>query len=81
MGLMTSHGKEKALTALKERRDKNKGEDWNKYSSSLTAGSPIYYGCIACNGVAEVKPENWVFGSVKKLCDECQALKDMEWME
>ncbi len=77
MPLATTKGKEFALQKLAERRaNKPKQID----NSSLYAGSPLYYYCIACGHVATLLPdEHW--DPSTKLCDECRALKDCGWLE
>ena len=77
----TQQGKAGALETLKRRREENTGKDWRAYTRSLPAGSEMYYGCQSCNTVADVKPENWYVSLPKRLCDECQALKDCGWLE
>lgn len=75
---LTTQGRETALAALKERRE-NKPKQID--NTALPAGSPMYYYCISCGHLSDTKPENWVYGSVKKLCTECQAMKDLGWLE
>ena len=70
--------KEERLRALEERR-KNKPEPID--NGSLYAGSPMYYYCISCGHLADEKPENWYRTLPAKLCPECQALKDLGWLE
>ena len=76
--LATQQGKAFALAALCKRRE-DKGEQIA--NASLPAGSPMYYYCKSCGALADTLPENWFLGSPKKLCDECQALKDLGWLE
>lgn len=73
----TSEGKEVALAALAERRALNKDRK-RIDNSSLPAGSPMYFGCLSCNGIITV-PEGYY--SRPKLCEECAALKEMGWLE
>jgi hypothetical protein len=73
----TAQGKEAALAALAERREKNKTKEVID-NSSLRAGSPMVFDCIACNANIWV-PESYV--TRPKLCAECQALKDLGWLE
>lgn len=75
--LKTLEGKEAALTALRERRA-NRPEQIN--DASLPAGSPIHAYCKSCGHMAEVLPESYDWRP-KRLCDECQALKDLGWLE
>jgi hypothetical protein len=49
-------------------------------NASLPAGSDMYYYCASCGHVSCVLPETWTTGH-KKLCDECQAMKDEGWLE
>ena len=73
----TELGKATALNALQERRE-NRPEKVD--NSSLRAGSPMYYYCKSCGHLTEVLPEcHWT--RPKHLCDECQALKDLDWLE
>lgn len=78
MTAATSQGKEYALKALQSRREGNRDEDWSIRTSSLPAGSPMYFGCLGCNA-AIVVPENYL--SRPNLCVECAALKEMGWLE
>lgn len=75
--LATTKGKEFALAALRKRR-KNKPEQKN--NALLYAGSPMYYYCESCGHLSDMLPENHV-GEPKRLCDECQALKDLGWLK
>lgn len=79
--LVTEKGKEYALEQLKKRREENAKKEKIDNVSLHTTGSPMYfYHCTACGGLADVKPETYT-DSPKKLCDECQALKDLGWLE
>lgn len=78
--LATTKGKAHALDALAMRREENSKKE-RIDNSQLPAGSPMYYYCISCNGISDIKPEGWFLGSVAKLCKECQALKDLDWLE
>lgn len=77
MALATTQGKEFALKALAERREKNKTKE-KIDNSSLHAGSPMVFDCIACAGNIWV-PETYM--TRPKLCGECQALKELGWLE
>ena len=77
MPLATLKGKDFALKALKERRD-NPPEKID--NSKLYAGSPMYFYCISCGHVSDVLPESYLC-SPSKLCDECQALKNLGWLK
>lgn len=74
----TSLGKEKALEALAERRKKNASENWATETLKGYAGSPMYFGCLTCNGCISV-PESYT--SRPKFCSECTALKELGWLE
>lgn len=75
--LATTKGKEFAIKKLKERR-KNPPEKID--NSSLRAGSPMYFHCISCGHIADVFPESYI-STPRKLCKECEALKEMGWLE
>ena len=69
--------KKKALAALALRkRHRPKQID----NASLYAGSPMYFYCRVCGHLADTKPESYMTPP-KKLCDECQKLKDAGWLE
>jgi len=72
----TLEGMEVALKALANRRA-NRPEQID--NSRLYAGSDMYYYCISCGHESDVLPECHVFRP-KKLCRECQALKDLGWL-
>ncbi len=75
--LATTDGKEAALAALTYRRaNKPKPID----NGSLHAGSPMYFYCLACAHLADVKPESFTTRP-KSLCAECDALKQLGWLE
>lgn len=73
----TIKGKKAALEALAERR---KHQPKQIDNGSLYAGSPMYYYCKSCGHQADVLPECHIFPP-RKLCSECQALKDLGWLE
>jgi hypothetical protein len=75
----TTQGKKKALADLAKRRKKN-AKATKVDNGALYAGSPMYYYCISCDGLAQVLPELHN-ERPKQLCDECQALKDLGWLE
>lgn len=77
MALATTKGKEAALEALEERRA-NKPRPID--NASLLAGSPMHYYCISCGHKSDELPEAHT-APPKELCDECQALKDLGWLE
>lgn len=76
-GPATLQGKEFALKKLAERRA-NKPAEIN--NSSLVAGSPMYFYCKSCGHVSDVLPESYVTPP-KRICSECEALKDLGWLE
>jgi hypothetical protein len=78
MNPITTHGKAAALMALDLRR---KDQPEHIDNASLVAGSPMYYYCVSCGHLADTKAENWAITPPKKLCVECQALKDLGWLE
>jgi hypothetical protein len=73
----TTAGKESALAALKQRRANQPSQINN---ASLPAGSPMYFYCISCGHLSDQLPESYTC-TPKKLCEECQALKDLGWLE
>ena len=75
----TANGKEAALLALRDRRKESAKEGYRIDNSSLPAGSPMYFYCISCGCVADVLPESYNC-QPRKLCEECQALKDLGWL-
>ncbi|MBS3903517.1 MAG: hypothetical protein KGZ30_04070 [Anaplasmataceae bacterium] len=77
MALATTQGKEFALEVLRKRREHNKTRK-RIDNSSLYAGSSMHFDCIGC-GEDIVVPENYI--TRPKLCRECQALKDLGWLE
>lgn len=77
--LATMKGKKAALNALKERREKSATEK-KIDNSSLPAGSPMYFYCKSCGGLSDVLPESFM-SPPKTICAECQAMKDLGWLE
>jgi hypothetical protein len=77
MALATQLGKKHALAELAKRR---KNQPKQIRNSSLPAGYPMYFYCQTCGHIADTKPESYIFAP-KSLCDECQALKDLGWLE
>ena len=77
MALASSQGKEHALAKLEERR---KNQPRQIDNASLPAGSSMYYYCRSCGHSSDVLPESH-WGAPKKLCGECQALKDLDWLQ
>jgi len=70
-------GKKERLEALRVRRENPPKKISNAH---LPAGSPMYFYCKSCGHLADTKPESFV-SQVKKLCVECQELKDCGWLE
>jgi hypothetical protein len=77
--LATEQGKEFALEALRQRREQSAKEK-KIDNASLYAGSQMYFYCKSCGCLADKLPENYIC-LPKALCDECQALKDLGWLE
>ncbi|MEK9151964.1 MAG: hypothetical protein AAB692_01210 [Patescibacteria group bacterium] len=75
----TTKGKAVALEALKKRREENAKKE-KIDNSRLHAGSPMYFYCISCDGLSDVLPESYLTPP-KQCCKECQALKDLGWLE
>jgi hypothetical protein len=68
--------KAEAVKALRERRKHPPNQIDN---SSLYAGSDMYYYCISCGALADQLPETHM-SRPKKLCNECQEMKDNGWL-
>lgn len=77
-GLATEKGKKFAIKSLHERRAKSL-TDTKVNNASLPAGFPIYYYCISCGQVSETVSETYVT-SPRKICTECQAMIDLNWL-
>jgi hypothetical protein len=45
-------------------------------NSNLYAGSPMYFYCTSCGHLADIMPESYR-GQPRKLCTQCQELKDL----
>lgn len=73
----TVRGKAFALRQLQKRRDNQPKQIDN---ASLYAGSPMYFYCVSCGAPSDIKSENYLTPP-KKLCPECQAMKDAGWLE
>jgi hypothetical protein len=69
--------KAEALKALEQRR-KNPPKQID--NSRLYAGSPMYFYCQSCGYQSDILPEAYI-GTPRKLCDDCQRLKDLGWLE
>lgn len=68
------------------KEDEIKKLEWRKShkpkqidNGSLVAGSPMYFYCINCGHTSDILPENYL-SIPKKLCRECQKMKDMGWL-
>lgn len=70
--------KEQRLKALRERRANPPQKIDN---GSLPSGSPMYYYCISCGALADVKNEGWFLVPPKTLCAPCQELSILGWLE
>jgi hypothetical protein len=77
MNRVATSGRAAAEGALSLRRA-NKPEQVD--NASLYAGSPMYFYCISCGAQCDCLPENYL-GTPKKLCCDCQDMKDMGWLE
>lgn len=77
MPTATTLGKTAALEALKERREANHDRE-SVDNASLYAGSPMHFDCLGCNADITV-PEGYL--TRPNLCTECQALKELGWLE
>lgn len=75
--LATEKGKNEALKQVKERR-KTAPEKIN--NASLPAGSPMTFYCRTCGHISDMLPECYV-NPPRRLCQECQAMKDAGWLE
>jgi len=69
--------KEKAMKLLEERQA-NKPEHID--NSRPPAGSYMFYYCRLCGHSSDTLPESHL-NAPKKLCDECQHMKDMGWLD
>ncbi len=78
MALATTQGKQHALKELRTHRKVNAGRK-KVDNSQLHAGSPMYYYCKSCSQPI-ILPEDHTC-PVPALCDECQALKQLGWLE
>ena len=77
--LATEKGRDYALAALAERREKAKSIE-KVDNGKLHAGSPMTYYCMSCGMVSEVLPEgHW--SAPNPFCPECVALRVCGWME
>ncbi len=79
MSLAVTKGKKYALKALDQRRKENSKKK-KIDNRDLYAGSSMYFYCKSCDGLSDVLPEDYT-SKPKRLCDECQALKDQDWLD
>lgn len=79
MSFVTMQGKAFAMEILRRRRVENAAKP-RIDDSRLPAGSPMHFYCISCGAPSDVLPENYV-APPKRLCGECQDLKDLGWLE
>lgn len=77
MAPATTRGKKAALEALAARRKQYKNRKTVK-NESLPAGSPMYFECITCRADIVVHEG---YTSRPKLCEECEALSALGWLE
>ncbi|MCX6752208.1 MAG: hypothetical protein NTZ87_01770 [Candidatus Nomurabacteria bacterium] len=80
LNLATVKGKKIALEALEQRRKEN-AKRKKIDNKDLPAGSPMYFYCLSCNGIADQLPERYFLSTPKRICDECFALKELGWLE
>ena len=76
-GVATTRGRDYALVCLAWRRANRPDQVDN---GKLHAGSPMYYYCKSCGHLADRLPETHMTVP-RSLCGECQALKDLDWLE
>ncbi len=74
---LTQQGKKVALEGLAKRREANKTRE-RVDNGNAYAGSPMHFDCKTC-GEDIMVPENYL--ERPKLCRECQALKELGWLE
>lgn len=74
--LATIQGREHALTQLRKRREKYKGNTRTHTDQCLTIAL-----CISCNGVVGTYVVSFYKGDAPRFCCQCQALKDCGWLE
>ncbi len=75
--MKTEEGREVALGALAQRRATNRLKP-RVDNDRLPAYAPMFFYCIGC-GQELVVPESYTRRA--QLCPECQALKELGWME
>ncbi len=74
---ITEQGKAAAIKALEERRS-NRPEQID--DSRLPVGAEMHFYCISCGHSAGSMPESYTIDP-PKLCNECKAMKDLDWLE
>jgi hypothetical protein len=70
-------GKKESLARLRWRRA-HRPEQID--DSTLPAGSSMHYYCQSCGWPSDTKLEGWFLDPPKKLCKECQRLKNLGWL-
>lgn len=75
---MSTLVKAAALEALKRRQA---SQPVHIDNSSLYAGSPMHFYCRSCGWPTDTLPEDYFLTRPRQLCGECQAMKDMGWLE
>ena len=78
--LMSEKMREVALEGLGVRKAKAK-ELGQINNADLYAGSPMYYYCRYCGLESDCLPENWFVGKPRRVCTECQGMKNEGWIE
>ena len=81
MTLATEKDKAFALAELSRRKIENTPKVID--NRSLYAGSDMYFYCDYCKALTDQLPEDYIPDpdTPKKICDECQSLKNLGWME
>lgn len=69
--------KQDALNKFNERKNNPPKRIDN---SSLPAGSSMYFYCKLCGHSSDILPESYL-GTPRRLCQECQLMKDMGWLD
>jgi hypothetical protein len=69
--------KHAAIEALKRRQASQPVHIGN---SSLRSGDPMYFYCQSCGWLADTLPEDYFLAQPRRLCSECQAMKDRGWL-
>ena len=68
--------KETALRQLAERRANRPVPVDN---AALQAGAEMYFYCVSCGALADIKPETYLFPA-RDLCSECDGLRRQGWL-